>query len=69
MAQAYIPPKTAKLIQDLGLSEATVMDVFNHGEQRKGTTKMIKKYSEYTVQVAYAQNQSGEYVITWVSKW
>ncbi len=69
MAKAYIPPKTAHLISSLGLSEATVFDVFNHGEQRKGTTKMIKKYSGYTIQVTYIQSQSGEYIITWVSKW
>ena len=69
MAQAFIPPKTAKLITDLGLSESTVIDVFNHGEQRQGQTKMVKKYRDYTVQVTYTQSDKGEYVITWVSKW
>lgn len=69
MASAYIPTKTAQQIHDLGLSEATVLDVFNNGQQRPGTTKMYKKYSGYTVQVTYARKQSGEYVITWVAKW
>ncbi len=54
-----------------GLSEATIMDVFNKGETEKkpgGIYNAIKKYNGYEVGVMYKQDERGVYVILSVWK-
>ncbi len=70
MKNPFIPESTAKLMQSLHLPEWVVIDTFKTGQQRPGLTKRIKKYTSYaTVQITYAKNDKGEYIITWVKKW
>jgi len=69
MAQPFIPPKTAGLIRSLGITESRVLDVYNTGIKREGEDKIYKKYPSNTIQVSYIKGDSGEFIITWVSKW
>ena len=69
MAQPFIPPKTAQLIRSLGITESRILDVYDTGIKREGQNKIYKKYPSNTIQVTYAVADSGENIITWVSKW
>ncbi len=72
MSTPFIPPATIAKMASLGLSEAQVLDVFAHGEQKTaagGGTMMVKKYNGYEVGLFYVRNGvTGEYVITTVWK-
>lgn len=69
VSKVRFPGKTILLMKDLGLSESSVLDVFNHGEVIHGKDGMIKKYSGYEIGLFYARdNISGEYIITYVWK-
>lgn len=71
MASPFIVYSVIQKLKALGLSETTLMDVFNHGESKifKGIPMMVKKYSGFEVGLFYKQNpQTGEYVITHVWK-
>lgn len=67
----FIPPAVSQQIRDLGLSEWIIEDVFNTGSLRTGLNKKFKRYEHqgYTVQVTFDHKDTGEDVITHVSKW
>lgn len=68
MASVFFPPKTIKTMAKLGLSESSVLDVFNKGEP-KGRNGIVKKYSGYEIGLFYVRDkQTGEYIITYVWK-
>lgn len=59
-----------KKAAQLGISEATIMDVFNNGQTEKsaiGGWNAIKKYSGYEIGVYYNRKPSGEWII--ISVW
>ncbi len=71
MASPFVTFSVIQKLKNLGLSESTLMDVFNHGEYKKfnDADTMVKKYTGFEVGLFYKQNpQTGEYVITHVWK-
>lgn len=60
-----------KRMRQHGLSEAEVLDAFNHGQVEKvnwgGGKNAVKKYSGYEVGVNYGRRKDGRYVI--ISVW
>jgi len=54
----------------LGISEADIYDVFNHGDWitlPSGTTAVIRKYNGYEIGTIYNLNPNGEYAV--ISPW
>jgi len=51
MVSLYFPDKTIGKMAGLGISEADVYDVFNHGEEKiSGRTRvMVKKYNGFEI--------------------
>lgn len=72
MANPFIPPKTISKMKNLGISESSVLDVFNNGDVRtlpSGMKAMVRKYNGYEVGVGYVtDSRTGEYVIVAVWK-
>lgn len=72
MASPFIPPPTQRKMQQLGINEFTVLDVFRYGEDKfhsSGKRMKIRKYSGYEVGLFYAKNGlTGEYTIIAVWK-
>lgn len=69
MASIFFPPKTIKIMNQLCISESTVLDVFHHGSAMKGKDGTVKKYSGYEIGLFYARDKiTGQYVITYVWK-
>lgn len=71
MSSPFITYSVIQKLKALGLSETTLMDVFNHGEYKKfnNADTMVKKYSGFEVGLFYKQNtQTSEYIITHVWK-
>lgn len=72
MAAPFFPPKTISKMKNLGISESSVLDVFNTGEAKtlpSGMKAMVKKYNGYEIGVGYtSDSNTGEYVVVAVWK-
>ncbi len=71
MPSPFITYSVIQKMKTLGINEATLMDVYNHGEYKKfnDADTMVKKYTGHEVGLFYKRNpQTGEYVITYVWK-
>ncbi len=62
-SKCFFPQATLRKMSKLGLSERTILDVFNTGEVIRGKQGMVKKYNGYEVGLFYEiSNRTGEYV-------